>query len=327
MRVIFKSPVILRYQASFSTFQRAGYTCEDAERIMLKSVKLADEARKRFIQEQEGVNSDDVQIALSLGSYGSTLFPAQEYDGFYPPPYGPKVFSDEGENCNAFEDGVAAENSVTALAQFHLERLQVFSRSPEAWTTIDCFALETVPLAREVKAIRTAFGLLRKEMSEDHTMKPWWISLAFPYNRFSETQFPGGQNLSVRQVAEVALCNESPSHPLPSGIGLNCMQTDYLPGLLSRLQEAVDDIFEKGTTRPWLVMYPNGGDVYDPVSRTWKIRAAAGKADAWAEELGEIVDDAARRRTWSGVLVGGCCRTGPDEISALSRRLSYTHRK
>jgi homocysteine S-methyltransferase len=289
---------------------------------MLKSVKLADEARKRFIQEQEGINSGDVRIALSLGPYGASLIPAQEFDGFYPPPYGPKAFSNEGDNCNAFDDTVAVENSINALARFHLERLRVFAQSPEAWSKIDCIALETVPLAREVRAIRKAFGILQKERGDDPCMKPWWISLVFPYGRYPETQLPGGQNLNVRQVAEAAFGNESPSYPPPNGIGLNCMQTDYFLRLLSELQEAVGDLCKKRTTRPWLVMYPNGGDVYDPVSRTWQVRADVGKAGAWADKLGEIVDEVAKQRTWGGVLVGGCCRTGPEEISALSCLLS-----
>jgi homocysteine S-methyltransferase len=171
---------------------------------MLKSVKLADEARQRFIEERDDVSQQDVRIALSLGPYGASVFPGQEYGGFYPPPFGPKAFS-EGENYNAFDDEVMAENSINALSQFHLERLQVFARNPEAWFSIDCIAFETVPLAREVKGIRRAIGLLQKEGVEDHLVKPWWISLVFPSGRYPETEHPGGQNLSVRHVAEAVL--------------------------------------------------------------------------------------------------------------------------
>jgi homocysteine S-methyltransferase len=153
-------------------------------------------------------------------------------------------------------------------------------------------------------------------------MKPWWISLVFPYGRYPETELPGGQNLSVRQVAEAVFGNESPSYPCPNGLGLNCTQTDYLFGLLSGLQEAVGDLCEKGITRPWLVIYPNGGDVYDSVSRTWRVRAEVDKAGAWADKLKKIVDEVVKQGTWGGVLVGGCCRTGPEEISVLSRLLS-----
>jgi homocysteine S-methyltransferase len=302
-----------RYQASFSTFQKAGYSREDAVQIMLKSVKLANEARRRFVEERDDINGDDVRIALSFGPYGASLSPAQEFDGFYPPPYGPKEFSKEEDNCNAFDDEVAIENSVSGLTQFHLERLRVFARSPEAWIGIDCIAWETVPLTREIRAIRKAVGLLQQE---ENFTKPWWISLVFPDGRYPETELPGGQNLNVRQVAEVAMGNQSPSNPLPKGVGLNCMQVEHFPVLLRELQEAVDNIWEKGMDRPWLVMYPNGGDVYDPVTRSWQIRSSV---DAWADNL---VGTITKQPTWGGVLVGGCCRTGPEEISALYELLS-----
>lgn len=319
--------VVSRYQASFSTFKRAGYSRADAERIMLKSVKLADDARDRFVTEQRDVGHQNVRIALSLGPYGASLFPAQEFDGFYPPPYGPKAFSEGGENCNAFDDEIAAEISINALAQFHLERLLVFARHAKTWKSIDCIAFESVPLAREVKAIRRAVGMLQKEMTEadrEFSMKPWWISVVFPNGRYPEVDRPEGQNLTVRQVAEAAVgIGNTQNNPVPSAIGLNCVQIEYFPQLLSGLRQAMDDIWEKDTRRPWLALYPNGGDVYDPVSRTWKVKGGTEtKGDAWADKLWEIVSEAKVQETWGGVLVGGCCRTGPDEISALSRLAS-----
>jgi homocysteine S-methyltransferase len=101
------------------------------------------------------------------------------------------------------------------------------------------------------------------------------------------------------------------------------MQTEFFSILLSGLQEAINDTWEfKGASRPWLVMYPNGGEIYDPVSRTRQISGGVDKAKTWAGKLGELVDDVVRQHTWGGVMVGGCCRTGPEEIRALSKLLS-----
>lgn len=284
---------------------------------MLKSVQLAHEARNRFVAERQ-LEASDVRIALSLGPYGASLFPTQEYEGFYPPPYGPKAFS-EGNNCNAFDDGVAAENSVNALAQFHLATLRVFARNPEVWAHIDCIAFESVPLVREVMAIRKAVGMLQKEGNEKYSpVKPWWISLVFPHGRYPETGPSGGQSLSVRQVVEALGENEGPNNPLPSAIGLNCTQTKFFPTLLAELQKAVDDIWDTSKRRPWLVMYPNGNEVYDIASRTWR-EVAAG--NTWANKLAEIVENVMKQGTWGGLVVGGCCRTGPEEISTLYRLL------
>lgn len=316
--------MITRYQASNSTFKRAGYSQEEAERIMLKSVKLADEARERFAQERKDVTVNDVRIALSLGPFGASLFPAQEFDGFYPPPYGPKAFSEGGKNCNAFDgDESLANSSIDALALFHLERLQIFANNSDAWNTIDCIAFETVPLAREIRAIRKAVGILQaRRGNQSFTMKPWWISLVCPSGKCPETEHAGGPHLSMGQVAEATLGEGMAYGPPPNAIGLNCIQAEFLPELLSGLRTAVDQICEEGASRPWLVVYPNGGDVYDPVARTWQVkRAAGGKEASWAETLSAIIENVKHHSSWEGIIVGGCCRVGPDEINVISNTI------
>ena len=54
--------------------------------------------------------------------------PAQEFDGFYPPPYGPKTYSAGGNNTNAFppEDVDQEKGAEDALCSFHLDRLKLF---------------------------------------------------------------------------------------------------------------------------------------------------------------------------------------------------------
>lgn len=287
---------------------------------------LAHEARKRYLFEKRGddpTNGQKIRIALSLGPFGASLFPGQEFDGFYPPPYGPKAFSSDGQNCNAFGDDEEGHNkSIDALARFHFERLQIFSRDAEAWSAIDCIAFETVPLAREAKAIRKAVGMLRKESSASGeraiSKKPWWISLVCPAGQYPESAWPGGPNLTIRQAAEATLGNASTANPSPDAIGINCTQTELLPALLEGLQVAAKDEGEQSGL--WLVLYPNGGDVYDPVSRTWRVNEAIGSSEnTWARALGKIVDSVRNQGVWKGVIVGGCCRVGPEEISALSR--------
>ncbi|KAJ6616686.1 hypothetical protein B0H10DRAFT_2036588 [Mycena sp. CBHHK59/15] len=66
-----------------------------------------------------------VKIALSLGPFGAGLSPAQEFDGFYPPPYGPSAYSEASLNRNAFAAGEEAQEAeaTEALARFHFDRL------------------------------------------------------------------------------------------------------------------------------------------------------------------------------------------------------------
>jgi len=81
----------------------------------------------------------------------------------------------------------------------------------------------------------------------------WWISLVFPSGQYLETESLGDKNLiSVRQVVEAAVGgNRSPSNPLPSAIGLDCTKVVVFHGLLTCVQEVMDEIWEKGIKRPW----------------------------------------------------------------------------
>ncbi|KII92717.1 hypothetical protein PLICRDRAFT_172773 [Plicaturopsis crispa FD-325 SS-3] len=307
------------YQSAFNTFERAGHTQEDAVRIMRESVKLASDARAVFVEE-DVAKTEDVQIALSLGPFGATLSPAQEFDGFYPPPYGPKAYSPTGDNRNTFdaESPEAVEASIQALSEFHLERLSVFARDVETWPAIDCVAFETAPLAREVKAIRRAVDQLQHTVQ----MKPWWISLIFPHGRYPEGQgSPGDQRLEMRDVVEAALGTDEGG--VPDGIGINCTETQFLPRLIAELADAVAEKAPTAQKKPWLVVYPNGGDVYDTVTQTWgpSTTGEGRKGDAWARQVGAVVQQIQRQAVWSGLIVGGCCKTGPEEIRALGLEL------
>ncbi|KAJ6594593.1 Homocysteine S-methyltransferase [Mycena capillaripes] len=321
------------YQCSAATFAKAGYSDADARGIMSKCVRLAAEARLRFYAEAEhrglGSTSEgpDVKIALSLGPFGAGLAPAQEFDGYYPPPFGPRGYTHGGGNCNAFtkdEEGRRKEEEATAaLAQFHFERLCVFADDEAAWDAFDFIAFETVPLVREIRAIRMAMAALERKSIQS---KPWWISFVFPSGKFPETCTGEADiNVSVRSVVSAALHDPAPGPdllPVPSAIGINCTDIDVIPGILADMEDAVVE-FRGPENRPWLVLYPNGGDVYDPISKKWVVKATS-TGDPWVDRLGNIVakiqaDSERASRAWSGVVAGGCCRTGPEDIGLLNK--------
>ncbi|KAJ4490921.1 Homocysteine S-methyltransferase [Lentinula aciculospora] len=324
------------YQCSYATFARAGYTTADARRIMSLSVQLASQARQIFRDEQGKIGNPirDVRIALSLGPFGASLKPAQEFDGFYPPPFGPKAYSEpDAGNCNTFgDDAVAESESIYALAQFHFERLLVLFEDETAWNSIDCVAFETIPLTREIQAIRRAMGLLNDRIATvvpyTNRAKPWWISMVFPDGLYPETSRDGSTRMSVANIVSTAIQNPSPNYPSPSGLGINCTQVEYFPKLISEFNDklqkyqnmkisdrdvglrAKNDIF-----KPWLVLYPNGGDVYNTVARTW-VQGSQNGEKHWARTLKESY---APSRIWAGVLLGGCCRTTPTHIQLLKQ--------
>ncbi|KAJ7213032.1 Homocysteine S-methyltransferase [Mycena pura] len=340
------------YQYSLSTFQLAGYSAADAHRLMARCVQLAEEARARFCAERnlDAAAAASVKIALSLGPYGAGLSPAQEFDGFYPPPFGPRGYAPGAGNTNTFARREDEEAAVEALAQFHLGRLRAITRDAGAWRAIDAVAFETVPLVREARAVRVAMGRLFADAADSDgsrggvQRKPWWVSFVFPDGRFPETvPGPHGEELrhvSVRAIVAAAFQDTTSGDgeplPRPSALGINCTNVDALPELLAEMEDALREILLAGhasseeeapewhSERPWLLLYPNGGDVYDPVSQTWVVK---GNKGVWAEKLRSIVTNlreehfGAKQSVWAGVVVGGCCRTGPEDIALLSKLL------
>ncbi|KAI0332294.1 Homocysteine S-methyltransferase [Cubamyces sp. BRFM 1775] len=313
------------YQCAYTTFERAGYTRQDAERIMLKAVELATEARRRFLDEarQENHRSEssatspplpDVKIALSLGPFGATLYPAQEFDGIYPPPYGPNLSSTQTKT-NAFEDtleGQAQEQAaMDALTEFHYERLCIFAENREAWDAIDFVAFETVPLRREVYAIRRAMAHARRLQ-----MKPWWISNDYPDGHFPEAKREG-EHLTAADVAKAVLHEDVGAAVW--GMGINCTGLKFLPELLKEARKAAKGYLGRYGRRPWLVLYPNRGDVYIPETQSWRKMGKEGSQ--WAKELCMVVQEGMRSGDWEGCIAGGCCKTGPEEIAGLVKEL------
>lgn len=288
---------------------------------MRNAVRLADDARLEYAKE----NPDEViKIALALGPFGSTLTPAQDFDGYYPPPFGPKGYSTTGENCNRFgEDVVGEHDAVEALTQFHLERLLIFAHDPVVWRTVDCIAFETIPVAREVKAVRQAMLQLQKILATDDTTpqtKPWWITFVF-----SDNSQPDSAGNIASDMVSAAIEWRAEDFPIPTGIGINCVSMKLFTGLASLVKEMTEAVDRKrGSREPkqWLVLYPNGGDTYDTISRTWVVQE--GSKDSWAADLGGIIEEIAHASVptvWAGIIGGGCCRTRPDNISALSKIL------
>ncbi|KAF9478623.1 Homocysteine S-methyltransferase [Pholiota conissans] len=318
------------YQCSFDSLHRAGFDEAEARLLMSKGVQLADEARARFQAQVSDAGhitqKRSIFIALSLGPLGATLKPTQEFEGCYPPPYGPRGFVTGGLNENAFENPHDEILAIDALARFHFDRLLVFAADHRTWDLIDCIAFETVPLRREVKAIRKAMGWLQRKFTEDgatQALKPWWISCVFPFNGDSpENLVSGGKKAPMDGFLEAAYQDDSIDTSIllkPSGFGINCTELKYIPALVDKVRH----YFQAQETWPyWLVLYPNGNDTYDKAKQAW-IEAEDDHGEEWAKELISIIEKS-MVITSQRLVLGGCCRTGPKEISTLARHLEKT---
>lgn len=87
-------------------------------------------------------------------------------------------------------------------------------------------------------------------------------------------------------------------------IGVNCVPI----GLVSSALE----VLSAHTGLP-LIAYPNSGETYDPVTKTWS---------PGDEATGTLAGMAAEWRSRGARLIGGCCRTTPADIAALAEALA-----
>lgn len=314
-----QTEVARSYQSAAITFQKAGYDYESAQSLMCKAVKLTTEARRRFLSAHPKIKQEEIRIALSLGPYGATLPQAREFDGLYPPPFGPKEYTDDGNNQNAYEPGdLREEEAERRLLAFHLERLLVFAQHAETWTAIDLIGFETVPLAREVRAIRGAMGKLREEMGRTNSgstsQKPWWISTVWPDGQFPEERTPGGEHLVVKDVVHALYAKAE--YPSPSGIGINCSPCGALGNILDEFNLQICKLLIDDDDRPFLVVYPNH-EVQDACG-SWKEQTDQ-DITTWAAQLSDFAHCQQTNKIWSSIMVGGCCNVSPRHIEALAK--------
>jgi homocysteine S-methyltransferase len=148
----------------------------------------------------------------------------------------------------------------------------------------DLLACETIPSLREAKVLATLLQELPAQCA--------WISFSCK---------DGAHNCEGEEIgACVAALRD---YPQIVAVGVNCTAPQYISSLMRRMRNATD--------KP-LVVYPNSGESYDPSSKRWS-------GDSAAVRFGE------QARLWHAEgarLIGGCCRTGPDDIRGVKRCVS-----
>ena len=147
---------------------------------------------------------------------------------------------------------------------------------------IRLFAVETQPRLDEAQWIVRRLGDLVPDAE-------CWVSF--------QVQPDGDRLADGSPLTEVAAWAEG--EDMVVAVGLNCVAPDAVGRALTVLRAA--------TGKP-LVAYPNAGDLYDPVTKTWR---AAGQGAGLGVLAPSWIAAGAR-------LVGGCCRTRPTQIRELA---------
>ena len=159
------------------------------------------------------------------------------------------------------------------LADFHAERLAILvSAGP------DILACETLPLLDEARAI---LDDLRRYPDAGA-----WISFSC-----KDAEHTCGGDA----IADCARLLDRESQV--AAIGVNCTAPQYVADLIRNIRAH--------TTKP-VVVYPNTGETYDAVTKTWH-----GSPTPYRDFVRQWYDAGAR-------LIGGCCRTTPDDIRGIA---------
>jgi homocysteine S-methyltransferase len=164
------------------------------------------------------------------------------------------------------------------LREFHQERWQILASSKP-----DLMACETIPSRVEAAAL---FRLMAESPST-----PSWISFSCR---------DGTHLWDGTPIAEVA--GSCDSVPALAAIGINCTDPRFISSLIRKI---------RGCTSKPLLVYPNSGELYDPVSKTWSDATTGLDWDAAIKEWISL----------GAVGIGGCCRVGPERIARIRKRL------
>jgi homocysteine S-methyltransferase len=147
-------------------------------------------------------------------------------------------------------------------------------------TGADVLACETIPSLIEAQA-------LSKLLKEFPNITAWLSFSARDEKHISEGQV-------------FADCvQESEDNPQIVAIGINCTSPKYIPSLI---REA------KKVTNKSVLVYPNSGETYDAAKNDWNGEPVY---KSFGEEAKEWYRAGAR-------LVGGCCRTTPEDIRTIA---------
>lgn len=144
----------------------------------------------------------------------------------------------------------------------------------------DLLACETIPSLIEARAI----AKLLKEFPEVCA----WISFTAR----------DGEHVSEGQLFADCV-KQLQDHPQIAAIGVNCTSPIYISSLIQA--------GKKETEKPILV-YPNSGESYDAARNDWNGEPVL---HSFGERAREWYDAGAR-------LIGGCCRTTPEDIRAIA---------
>ncbi|XP_007044350.2 PREDICTED: homocysteine S-methyltransferase 1 [Theobroma cacao] len=173
------------------------------------------------------------------------------------------------------------EVNLDKLKDFHRQRLQVLVKAGP-----DLLAFETIPNKLEAQACVEL-------LEEENIQIPSWIC----FSSVDGENAPSGE--SFKECLDIL--NKSVK---VNAVGINCAPPHFIESLVCKFKEM---------TSKAIVVYPNSGEIWDGRAKKWL------PSKCFGDDKFELF--AARWRDLGAKLIGGCCRTTPATVGAISKAL------
>lgn len=180
-----------------------------------------------------------------------------------------------------YSGNYGADVSLLKLKDFHRRRIQVLVEAGP-----DLLAFETIPNKLETQAIVEL-------LEEENVNIQSWIC----FTSVDGDNAPSGE--SFKDCLDIV--NKSNR---VAATGINCAPPRFIEDLIRKFNQLTDKA---------IVVYPNSGEIWDGKAKVW-LPSKCSSDDAF-----ELF--ATRWRDSGAKIIGGCCRTTPSTIQALSRAL------
>ena len=169
--------------------------------------------------------------------------------------------------------------SEEAFMEFHYVRIKALIDA-----NVDLLACETLPSFTEIKALTKVIKQFPK------------ISCWFSFTLKDDQHLSDGTPLSLvveylNNIEQIA------------SVGINCIALEKVTRSLN--------VLNKLTSKP-LIVYPNSGEVYDPLIKQWHPNPQHNCT--FANQLTNWIESGAK-------LIGGCCQTTPNDIANIAKFL------
>ncbi|OPG95102.1 homocysteine S-methyltransferase [Chryseobacterium mucoviscidosis] len=266
------------YQATVDGFSKRGIGEQESLELIRKTVKLAARARDEVWAEVQNRGTlENLEANESTDKKHTAVVTEKRVLARPRPivaasvgPYG-AYLADGSEYVGHY--GVSDET----LSAFHRPRIAALLEAGA-----DILAFETIPSLQEAQVLVA----LLKEFPNAYA----WMSFSLKDGKAISEGTP------LEECARLL-----GAEPQIAAIGLNCAPMEFVTEAVGILSQASD--------KP-VIVYPNSGEIYDAVTKTWSGQGTCGS-----------MSDASEQWVAAGAkIIGGCCRTTPYQIGEMAKK-------